>query len=198
VPTCGDGVVDGPDELCDDHNTSACGSCSASCQVVTSQRAVGFLVAVSGGQLVGGETVTIDDGVNAPVVFEFVDNSALGAGHVAVPFTDTDSVATVQQSLIDAINTAHTAQLLLITAAAEGTVVVSLTHDRPTARGNRTITETVANAVFLVIGMQGGAGGDCSTGVGCQTADDCASHSCSATTHTCDPDPPLGPVLTSR
>jgi cysteine-rich repeat protein len=198
VPTCGDGIVHGPQEVCDDHNTDACGSCSANCQVVTSQRAIGFIVAVSGAQLADGETLTLDDGVNPPVVFEFDDDATIAADHVAVAFTAADDSTTVRQSLITAITSGHPTQPLLITATAEGSVVVSLTHARPTSLGNQAITESVANPLFLVIGMQGGAGGDCDPGTGCETDDDCTSHSCDASSHTCDA-PALGPpILTSR
>jgi cysteine-rich repeat protein len=200
VPTCGDGTVNGPQEICDDHNTDACGTCSATCQAVTSQRAIGFIIAVSGAQLVDGQTLTIDDGVNPAVVFEFDDGSeaAVALGHVAVPFTAADDAATVRQHLVDAITAVHTAQLLLITATAEGAVVVSLTHDRPTALGDQPITETVTDPLFLVIGMQGGVGGDCDGGAGCQSNDDCASHSCDLLSHTCDAPPAGGGVLTQR
>jgi cysteine-rich repeat protein len=51
VPVCGDGIIQGPDEVCDDHNLASCGSCSADCQAVQSAHAVGFIVGVSGSQL---------------------------------------------------------------------------------------------------------------------------------------------------
>jgi len=42
-------------------------------------------------------------------------------------------------------------------------------------------TTSVADPSFFVIGMEGGAGGDCGIDDGCRTDDDCASHSCSIT-----------------
>jgi cysteine-rich repeat protein len=182
IPVCGDGVVHGPEEICDDHNTLGCGS--AACDAITSQRAIGFIVAVSGAQLLDGQLLTIADGVNDEVVFEFDDNDDVTAGHFSVPFTGADDATAVQQSIVGAIITAHAEAPFLITAHDEGTAIVALVNDRPTTRGNQAIVEDVVDPMFIVIAMQGGAGGNCVGGIECQRADDCESHSC--TDHVCD------------
>jgi hypothetical protein len=61
-----------------------------------------------------------------------------------------------------------------------GGPTVDLIHDRQTSLGNRSITETVTNSQFLVMGMSGGAAGNCSAGIGCVTNGDCASGVCTA------------------
>jgi cysteine-rich repeat protein len=179
VPRCGDGIIQGPDEACDDHNTLDCGSCSADCQTVTSARAIGFIVAVPGAQLANGETFTVDDGVDLASVFELTSGGPVAADHIAVSYAAGDSQDQVQDAIAVAINTRHATGGLQITAVAGGGSV-QLAHDRATSLGNAPLGETVANDGFLVIGMVAGQGGDCGAAIGCRGADDCASGRCTA------------------
>lgn len=115
--------------------------------------ATGTLVTVGGALLVDGETFTLSDGVNPPVVFEFDDNAAI-TGDVAVTFTGGDSVATVRTAIISAINGVGAG--LAITASTGTPGQILLVNDAVGAAGNVTITDTVADAGFTHTGMSGG------------------------------------------
>jgi len=180
---CGDHVVATPDEVCDDGNTSACGTCDAMCRThVTATAATGFLVAIAGAQLNSSETFTLDDGAHT-VVFELTFGGAVGTGHRAVAIATTSTAAQVATAMISAIAAAPN---LDINATSGGGAVVSLVHAFKTSNGNHPITETVADSGFVANGMAGGAAGNCSNGVGCAVDDDCASRNCN-TAHICGP-----------
>jgi hypothetical protein len=117
--------------------------------------ASGSITAVAGASLVDGETFTLNDGTNTPTIFEFDSNASVVGGHVAVTFTGGDSAATVAAAIRAAIN--GVVGTLLITAAAPVSATVALTNDVVGAQGNQAITETVANAGFIVTGMSGGS-----------------------------------------
>lgn len=106
-----------------------------------------------GGSLVDGETFTIDDGVNTPTVFEFDSGGGVTSPNVAVAFTGGDSQAVVRDTIVSTINGVAT---LLITAAPGAAGVADLTADNFGTLANNTITETVADAGFLVTGMSSG------------------------------------------
>lgn len=163
---CGDGIVQGLFEDCDDHNTSVCGSCSADCRALRSARATGVIAPAAGSDLVDGDQVTLDDGASAPTTFDFT-NGTPSAGHIKVAFSIGDARSAMAAKLVSAIN--GVAATLRITASNGGSGIVLLTHDNATALGNNTITESVATPDFVVLGMSGGAGGDCAVGVGCST-----------------------------
>lgn len=118
--------------------------------------ATGSITAVGGGSIIDGETFTVPDGINAAIVFEFDSGGGVLPGHVAVPFTGADSAATVAASIQTAINGVVAG--LRVTAGAPVGAVVGLMNDFPGIQGNLAITETVANAGFLVAGMSGGTG----------------------------------------
>ncbi|MGA2033362.1 MAG: hypothetical protein ABSG68_13980, partial [Thermoguttaceae bacterium] len=59
--------------------------------------------AITGAQLVDGETFSISDGT-LKVTFEFDSNGLVATGHVRVPFTINDDAATVAKSIFTAIN----------------------------------------------------------------------------------------------
>jgi hypothetical protein len=120
----------------------------------TSVKATGSITAVAGSLLVDGQTFTLNDGVNAATIFEFDSNSSVTGGHIAVPFTNGDSAATVAASIRTAINNVTSA--LQITASAPVGSVVGLTNDNYGTQGNQTITETVVDSGFIVTGMSGG------------------------------------------
>lgn len=109
--------------------------------------------------ILDGETFTIDDGVNTPVVFEFDNNGSVGGGNTPVTIgaasvTILNTVDEFKDAIIAAINGVGAG--LAITATDSGTGVVGLVNDEAGPQGNATITETVANAGFVVTGMAGG------------------------------------------
>jgi cysteine-rich repeat protein len=175
---CGDGVVDVAHEACDDRNTSACGSCNATCQMTqASAPAVGVVVCPKGMEFIDGETLTLNDGVNAPTVFEFDFGGGVAGGHVAIALTSGDGSSTVGSQVKTKIN-AIGAGLAITATNSSGTV--NLTNDRASVAGNAPIIETVVTPNFTVNGMSGGAGGDCPSGTGCKTNNDCVSGVCGA------------------
>lgn len=117
----------------------------------------GSLTVVAQANLVDGETFTIDDGSNPAVVFEYdVTGDGVTAGNVAVDVSGDTSVAQVRSTTLVAINEAP---LLDVEGVAGEAGVIELTHIHPGSLGNIALTETVADAGFLVSGMSGGNGG---------------------------------------
>lgn len=64
----------------------------------------GSIIAISGAQLVDGETFTLNDGVNPPTTFEFDDNSIVTPGNIAVTFNAGMTPAIVRFVIQSAIN----------------------------------------------------------------------------------------------
>ena len=122
----------------------------------TSGAAKGSITAVSGANLVDGETFTLDDGVNTPTVFEFDDDASVTSGNVAVTFAGGDTAAQVAAAIQSAVNGVGAG--LTITASAPVGSVVPLTNDTAGSAGNAAITDTVAAVGFTTIGMTGGNG----------------------------------------
>jgi cysteine-rich repeat protein len=196
-PICGDGVVV-PGEMCDDnHNGSACGLCNSLCNAVTKTetRATGSITAVganacnAAGTGVGtyhcytnGDNFTISDGVHPSVTFEFYTGTPVTTGRVSIDAKNAPNDAVgIAAKIAVAINSVGPA--LAVTAMGSG-ATVSLTNDNPSAVGNVAITTSVnprlTNGQFTVVGMSGGLGYDCPTGVGCGTSKDCQSGVCMA------------------
>lgn len=114
--------------------------------------ATGTLTCVANASMADGDYVTIGDGINPAILFEY-DKSADGVTSGRTSWAAGASSATdVAVTLKNAINTAMPALLATNVAG-----VVTVTHRWPGAGGNITITENVANAGFLVTGMSGGA-----------------------------------------
>ncbi len=100
-----------------------------------------------------GDTVTIDDGINAAVVYEFdPDGDGASGGNIAVDI----SGATDAASCAAILKTAIEANQPLFTVVDAGAGVLELTHNIIGTVGNETITEAVTDAGFLVTGMSGG------------------------------------------
>lgn len=118
--------------------------------------ATGSITTVTGANLVDGETFTINDGINAPTVFEFDSGGGVGGGNIAVAFTGGDTADQVRDSIISAVT--GVGATLLVTATNGGAATVTLTADLVGAHGNHLVTETVANAGFVVSGLSGGSG----------------------------------------
>jgi cysteine-rich repeat protein len=192
VNLCGDGILqDG--ESCDDGNTMACGRCSENCQVYHYAKATGSITAVAGGSIEDGDTLTLNDGVHVPKIFEFDRGSQVEAGRVRIAVrkksgnTDVDMSANeVAQSMRAAINLTHfdAAPLMIDATGAASSAVVTLrnitVNPEAGSFGNQHILDTVNNAGFLVVHMSGGAGDDCPMGTPCGHDVDCASGSCNS------------------
>lgn len=115
------------------------------------QAATGSITTIAGASHVDGETFTIHDGTTS-YTFEFDSNASVGGGNTAVSITGAPSADVMRDRIITAIN----GTAINITASNGGAGLVTLTHDTTGANGNRVITETVANAGFVVVGMRGG------------------------------------------
>ena len=119
----------------------------------TGTQATGSITAVAEASLVDGETFTLDDGVNAPTVFEIdVGGGGVVAGNVAVVIAAMDADTVVAAAILAAINSVTT---LLITGSALVGALIPLTNVGPGAF-NTAIVTTVADAGFLLVGMSGG------------------------------------------
>lgn len=114
--------------------------------------ATGTVTAVTNALMTDGDFITISDGINPAVVYEY-DKAADGvvAGRVnwAAGASTADDVANTLKTAIQANQPAIT-----VTGPTAG--VLTLTHDIPGAFANVTITENVSNAGFTVAGMSGG------------------------------------------
>jgi cysteine-rich repeat protein len=173
-PVCGDGLVNGI-EACDDGNTDACGTCSATCTQVQLAKATGTLKPVQGNQLNPSsyrDTFSLGDGLNVPVIFEFDKDGVISPGHVGVPIENGDSRSEVAAAIAEAINAVG--EQLHVTATVEGESVMLVNNFHGNS-GNQDIIERVANQNFQVTGMWGGKGLDCPKGMSCRQSDDCRS-----------------------
>lgn len=115
--------------------------------------ATGTITAVAGSALVDGETVTIDDGLHAPRVFELDSDASVTAPNIAVTFTAGDAADVVAASLATAISGAG----MYLTVSSTG-AQIDLTTTVEIAGGlqSRAISETVADSGFVVAGLAGG------------------------------------------
>jgi len=196
VPTCGDGNLDGANEVCDDGNNSPCGTCSGDCQIDTpAAAAAGLIFAAAAKDMTDGDTLKVTD---LPLVnpasisktFVFIDSTKVpqtttDPSQIVILFTPNDS-ADNNSSMAGKIADAITNSGLAITATHPGTTgVVTLLHKKKTSDGNIAIEPHVATSNFGVFGMSGGQAGNCNPGVGCAIGDDCTSGVCDATTHKC-------------
>jgi cysteine-rich repeat protein len=171
-PVCGDGVKDFG-EVCDDGNANACGTCNASCTVEQPPaQATGYISAVPVDELFDGDTFTLSDGFTT-LTFEIDKDGTVSQGHIPVNLTTSSDASFTANKIVLAIELSG----LQITAIRFGGLVI-LTNNSLTGLGNQSITKTIANGDFVVSGMSGGAGGDCSAGVACSTNADCASGVC--------------------
>lgn len=116
------------------------------------QPATGNIAIPAGGgaALLDTETFTLTNTAGTATVFEFDSGGGI-TGDVAVAFTGGDNQATVAAAVFGAINGAG----IDITAVDNGTDV-DVTQDTAGTAGNVAITETVADAGFVVTGFVGG------------------------------------------
>lgn len=117
------------------------------------ERAWGRIQFVAGASLVDGQTVTITDSQNRTVVFEFDSNAAVTAGRVPVAFTAGDTATQVRDAFMAALNVLDFG----VKAFVYDTAILELVQVLAGTAGNTAITETVANAGFVVFGFIDGA-----------------------------------------
>ena len=184
-PYCSDGTTTCP-EVCDDGNTDACGTCSATCSAQQpAAHATGLIVAVDGASLADGETFTLDDGIGTVVTFEFdVASDGVEDGNTAINVSGAEPASSMATKIQAAINDHPDLQI----DAEAISNVVSLTNQRASSLGNEPIVRNVSDPDFFVTGMGGGAGGDCGEGVGCATDSDCTP-GLVCVNNTCNPEP---------
>jgi hypothetical protein len=110
--------------------------------------------------LIDGETFTLDDGINPPVVFEFDDDGSWTPGNIPVdisaPVVTADDV---RDAIIGVINGLGD-DVFLQTATNGGAGQVDLTQDVGGSQGNTTQTDTVVNVGFVVTDMTGAGDAD--------------------------------------
>jgi cysteine-rich repeat protein len=178
---CGDGQVEtAAGEACDDGNTSACGTCSADCTRITSSGATGEIIAADavGTNIMDGDTFRLIDGIKVNA-FEFNNSGGVEAGNIPIQFALGDTAEMVADAIFLAIHNKGTTAITATFGATNSTIV--LTNGRATSLGNQTIDRTGGIATsFTFIGMSGGQGGDCDSGVGCKTGDDCIFGVCNS------------------
>lgn len=116
--------------------------------------AVGSITTIVVANLIDGETFTVDDGVNTPIVFEFDDNGVYTAGNIPVDISAIATANDVRDAIIIAVN--GVGATLLMTATNGGAATVTLTQDFGGTHGNTTQTETVADGGFAITNMAGG------------------------------------------
>jgi len=112
----------------------------------------GTITAVSGANLVDGETFTVTTHRGVKVTFEFDSNSSVTTGNVAITFAGGDTNATVATAIAAAIS-AQT-NLNLSSAAVGATVTNTARFSGPDF--SAALTETVANGTFAVTDVTGG------------------------------------------
>jgi cysteine-rich repeat protein len=181
-PICGDGVIEPGVESCDDRNELACGTCNATCTMpIAPASATGRITADVGANIQDGERFVLDDGFNPPRVFEFDRDMIFMPGNTQVFIQPVAGAGQVADSIAMAINGSG----LFIQAMHVSGPSADLFHQRQSSLGNRPIVEMVMTTPFSVMGMSGGAAGDCPAGTGCTDGAVCASQTCSLSSNAC-------------
>lgn len=119
---------------------------------VNRQRARGRITCVAGALIAEGETLTINDGYGNIQVFEFDQNGVWTAGRIRVAITALSTATEVRDALRAAIDDAG----FQLTTFVPDDTAIDLVHNEEGTRGNVAMSDTVANAGFIVEGMTGG------------------------------------------
>lgn len=124
--------------------------------------AIGSITTVVANNIVDGESVIMDDGTgaggpnaNGVYIFEFRKTGSPSGTNIAVALTAGWTADQVKTALISAVN----GSAIAITASSGGTGLMSLVHDVAGGVGNVTIVDTVGDAGFVCVGMNGGGYG---------------------------------------
>jgi cysteine-rich repeat protein len=178
---CNNGILT-TGEMCDDGNAT-CGTCNDSCAVFASAQATGAILvadsSTNSSGILDGDIFTLDDGINNPVVFEFVRDGMLNdSSRIPINIGMDTSVSTIRDAIFLAISDAAIIRNFLIDPSTENGSKrsIKLTHRRFTNKGNIQIVGAVQGLDFT--GMSGGAGGDCKNGQTCRSNADCVSNVC--------------------
>lgn len=119
-----------------------------------------LFVPTNGAAINETETITIDDGVNPAVTFEWDSNASVveTATLRAINYTAGMTQAQVRDAMVTAINGAPSLDITLEVLTAEATKF-SLFNDVAGVAGNVAITHTTTAAGFAAYGMSGGDAG---------------------------------------
>jgi hypothetical protein len=125
----------------------------------------GSITAVAVANIIAGETFTLNDGIHAARVFEFVKTTprSYTAGRTMVDLVSKTTADDVRDAIIAAINGLDPDDFL-IGASSGGAATVTLQHETGGAIGNTTSSETVADGGFVVTNMTGGSGREGASG----------------------------------
>jgi hypothetical protein len=192
-PMCGDGhrnQVPGVDEVCDDGNTDACGTCSPDCKTpqMMSTKATGRIDVTSIPN--DGAMLTINDGINSLLVLEFDTNGSctstsdracinISSGSGA---PSNDDVAGMIATTINGFGLR-----LLVTPTQNGSRV-EVAHDLEGQIGNGTdpyaiVTRSPSTMGIALSNLSDGMGYNCPAGTnpptGCVRNADCRARNCS-------------------
>jgi len=193
-------------ERCEDGNADACGTCAADCKspAIAASKATSTVMTSAGDQIAdAGDFIKLDDGFGNVLTFEFTTTSVSISGAFPVLFVKSptaDGAVTIAGNMALAIHTQFLAGFggplasgfsIDAVVVPPGTNTVVLTNQRKSKFGNTTtLTNGLPQFSFSPIingafKMDGGAAGDCNSGVGCKSGDDCKSGACNLTTHMC-------------
>jgi len=124
--------------------------------------ATGSITTIAKANLIDGETIVLDDGINGAVTFHFDVTGAYtpGSGYnttnIRVDVSGATTADDIRDILITDVNGVTTG--LIVTASNGGAATVTLTHDQGGTVGNQTVVETVVDVGFSVSGMVNGTG----------------------------------------
>jgi hypothetical protein len=121
------------------------------------KQARGSVTTVAGANLIDGETIVVDDGVNPPVTFEFDDDNSVVETNTLrkVTFTSGSTANDVRDAIITAITNAPALDIDASSGGAGLVSLISVIVGVPTTTGNVAITTDVADGGFAVTGMSG-------------------------------------------
>lgn len=119
-------------------------------QYIENVRSVGRIQTSGGAPALDGTTITLDDGQGTVRTFELTLDGTVTGGHVAVPFTNSDTATQTRDAIIAVI----TAPDFEIAAAADDDITIGLENLIAGAQGDTPIVSTVPG--FVVLGMAGG------------------------------------------
>ncbi len=125
-------------------------------QANTPTYAVGSITVDSANLPADGKIFTLNDGINTALVYEFDSGGGVTAGRVAIDITGGPTDAQLRDRIIEAVNAY--ADSIFITASIGGTAIVTLTHQKGGAIGNKTITNDFTPlGAWAISGMSGGS-----------------------------------------
>lgn len=119
---------------------------------------LGKITSTTGANIADTETFTINDGTNAATVFEFDSGGGVTPGNIAIAYAGTETAAQMAALIATAINARAPTTLRVRAYNSTGSAEVQLENMIPGVSGNQAITDTVANAGFVVAGFADGLG----------------------------------------